>query len=57
MSDRTNTDRQAAFKRRRRENGEVQVTVWVHETNKETIKKIAQDLLTPATSSPSEPPG
>lgn len=50
MTDRTNTDRQAAFKKRRRENGEVQVTVWVHKSNKERLRKIAEELLKPAAS-------
>lgn len=48
--DRTAAERQQELRKRRKERGEVQVLVWVHETNKEKIKKIARDLLRPSSS-------
>lgn len=48
MSDRTTAERQANLRRRRNERGEVQVLVWVHESNRERIKAIARELLEPA---------
>lgn len=48
MSDKTNAERQAALRQRRREEGLAKVTVWVHESNRQKLHEIARELLKPA---------
>ncbi len=48
MTDRTNANRQAALRERRRLAGLIQLTVWIHPTNKEKLRKAAKALEAPA---------
>jgi hypothetical protein len=43
----TNADRQAAHRKRRQQEGLVQVLVWVHTSNKQKIKEVAKQMETP----------
>lgn len=47
-SDRTNAKRQAALRERRRLAGLIQLTVWIHPSNRAKLRRIAKQLETPA---------
>lgn len=47
MTVRTNADRQAALRERRRLAGLIQLTVWIHPTNKAHLREVAKQLEHP----------